>query len=76
MSTSRLTRKFERFLFNGVPEQPEPIWERDANTNVSVRHTGKSQSISDYSDHSSETKVIGYFTYNFEKEEETYVSNV
>lgn len=75
MSTSRITRKFERFLFNGIPEQPEPIWERDSHTNVSVRHTGRSQAASDYNN-SGESKLIGYYTYDFEKELESYTSLV
>lgn len=36
-------RQFERFLFRGVPEHPEPTWQRKINANVTDRHTGRSQ---------------------------------
>jgi len=72
MSTSRITRKFERFLFNGIPERPEPIWERNANTYVSVRHTGQAQTCSEQTN--DESKIIGYFTYDFKEQTEEYTS--
>lgn len=39
----RAIRQFERFLFRGVLEQPEPTWERNTYAHVGDRHTGKSQ---------------------------------
>lgn len=39
----RAFRQFERLLFRGVPEQPEPSWQRDFHSLVPIRHTGKSQ---------------------------------
>jgi len=38
---SRCNRDFEIFLFGGVPESPEATYERDLNTHVSGRLTGR-----------------------------------
>ena len=35
----RANRQFERMLFDGVSERPEPIWGRDANANAESRTT-------------------------------------
>ena len=39
----RAFRQLERKIFRGVPEQPEPTWERDPNAHVPERLTGRSQ---------------------------------
>lgn len=39
----RAFRQLERKIFRGVPEQPEPVWQRDLNAHVAERLTGKSQ---------------------------------
>jgi hypothetical protein len=39
----RAFRQLERWLFRGVPEHPEPTWQRDFNALVRDRQTGKSQ---------------------------------
>lgn len=40
----RAIRQFERFLFRGVPEQPESAWQRDdVNAHVVKRLSGRSQ---------------------------------
>lgn len=64
MNNSIMTRKFERLLFKGVPEQPEPIWERDDNMYVSMRKSGKSQCAS--IDTISKGEAIGKFKFDFE----------
>jgi hypothetical protein len=76
MRNSKIIRKFERFLFKGIPEQPEPVWERDDNANVFMRQTGKSQSSSSGSDISTDSQLIGTFTYNLEDQSELYQSNI
>lgn len=43
---NRIIRKFERLVFNGVPEKPEPNYERELNADVNDRFTGKSQILS------------------------------
>jgi len=76
MHNSRIIRKFERFLFKGISEQPEPTWERNDNTNVAMRQTGRAQSTS--VDHSEENdfKIVGEFTYDFEAQKATYISKI
>ena len=73
MSSSKINRKFERFIFNGIPEYPEPIWERDANTIVTVRYTGMSQEVAQNNFHLDASEDIGYFTYDFENETEEFI---
>jgi len=72
MSKSNNSRKFERFLFKGIHEQPEPNWQRTANSNVDQRTTGGSLgtfsgeiNLDDYSvigsvkyDHENKTEVV------------------
>ncbi len=72
MSTSRISCKFERFLFKGIPEQPEPIWERNANTNIRERQTGKSQNKSSVNNIKDKSKIIGFITYDFDKKTEEF----
>lgn len=43
VNSFRAIRQFERFLFRGVPERPESIWQRNLNANVIDRYTGRSQ---------------------------------
>ena len=39
----RISRQFEVFLFGGVPELPEQMYERDYHSKTSIRETGLSQ---------------------------------
>jgi hypothetical protein len=39
----RAFRQLERMLFLGVPERPEPFWEREGNSEMQGRFTGRSQ---------------------------------
>jgi hypothetical protein len=55
----RAFRRFERFLFKGVPEHPEPSWERNTSANVIYRHTGKSHILDRPNSHQKgEAKLI------------------
>lgn len=77
MRGSKNIRKFERFLFKGVPEQPETVWERNDNTNVFMRQTGKSQcSPAVTVNPSSEGKVLGYYSFNLEDQTESFVETL
>lgn len=76
MQNSRIIRKFERFLFKGIPEQPEPTWERDDNTYVSMRQTGKAQASSAVNKFCNDETIIGEFIYDFENQTEVYNSNI
>ena len=75
MNNSRMTRKFERLLFDGVPEQPEPIWERNDYSHVMMRQTGKSQVPFRHIVNPS-ALIVGTFTFDHIKQEEYYVSNL
>jgi hypothetical protein len=69
---SRIIRKFERFLFNGIPEQPESTWERDGNTYVSMRESGKSLSnFDEIADNAPFTK-IGEYRYDLKNGKTAY----
>ncbi|NLU92308.1 hypothetical protein [Chitinophaga sp. Ak27] len=71
MDSSSITRKFERLLFKGVPEQPESTWERNGYDNVFMRQSGKSHtpSISTTEDN---VDIVGYFIYNDENQTEIF----
>lgn len=71
MSNSKSIRKFERLLFNGIPEQPEPAYERNDYANVSMRQTGKAQA-STTADTPKNAVILGHFLYDREKETATY----
>lgn len=60
----RAIRQFERFLFQGVPEQPEPTWERNISAHVEDRYSGKSQLLEqwDYYD-TTEDQLIATIIY-------------
>ncbi len=36
-------RELERLFFRGVPERPEPVWERELNAIAPDRQSGRSQ---------------------------------
>ena len=72
MNSSKVILKFERLLFNGIPDHPEHNWERDQNSNVSIRVTGRSRSTKSPVSIDSNTQVWGYFDLDFENETETF----
>ena len=73
MNSSKIIRKFERMLFKGIPEQPEPTWERHSNTNVSMRETGRAQSAAFVKDVIKDSQILGKISYNYETGEETFI---
>ena len=74
MSSSKAIRKFERLLFKGVPEQPEHNYERDQNSIVTSRLTGKSQNMGN-GRLSNQSNIIGFVSYDFKNQTETFVPN-
>lgn len=74
MSSSRIIRRYERFLFNGVPEFPEPIWGANDNFYFSPRYTGLSQIPSTIAPEDTKSNDIGCFIYDFDYKTEEYVS--
>jgi hypothetical protein len=70
-----MTRKFERLLFEGVPEQPEAMWERNDYSHVMMRKTGKPQVLFQHVPNPT-ALIVGTFTFDHIKQEENYVSNL
>ena len=68
----RAFRQFERMLFRGVPEQPEPSWQRDSHALVPDRHTGKSQ-LPDGSSGGTKGKLIATIKYRPKSKKILYV---
>lgn len=68
----RATRQFERFLFDGVPEHPEPVWQRDLNAHATERYTGRPQHAP-ARDHDFEHgfRLVAQVVYSFEDETTT-----
>lgn len=75
MNNSRMTRKFERLLFSGVPEQPETVYERNDNSYVVMRQTGRSQNAKSESI-SKDSQIVGVFTFDHSNQTETYESKI
>lgn len=76
MRNSRNIRKFERLLFNGIPEHPESMWERNSHGHIHMRQTGHSQSEAGEDDTDGVEPPIGYFQFNFETQTEEYHSYI
>ncbi len=74
MSSSKAIRKFERLLFKGIPEHPEQYYERDQNSSVALRVTGRSQN-NNVDSSGDNRNVIGYISYDFENHTEKFVRN-
>lgn len=73
MNNSIMTRKFERLLFDGIPEQPEAVYERDDNGNVNMRMSGRALASEEYD--SKDSIAIGTYKYDLELGKITYVPN-
>lgn len=62
-------REFERFLFRGVPEHPEPMWQRETNSISGERQTGRSQLIRRRSNRITSGELIATITYDHDAHE-------
>jgi hypothetical protein len=66
----RAFRQLERKIFRGVPEQPEPISQRDINAHVAERITGRSQRGGGVPNSAIENaKLIATVIFNFDSQE-------
>ena len=72
MNSSKIILKFERLLFNGVPDHPEHNWERDENSNVSIRLTGKSRRSSKPVASTEGSEIWGYFDIDYDNGTDTF----
>ncbi len=73
MKKSKIIRRFERFMFHGVPERPEPTFQRNDNPNYTDRHTGKSNYSVKQENNKGKAILIGYIKDNFETQKETFI---
>lgn len=67
-----MIRRYERFVFHGVPERPEPVFERDDNSYVAERATGRAVH-SETESSSDDSTLIGYIRINLEKGTEEFI---
>lgn len=75
MRISRIIRKFERFHFSGITEQPESTWERDGYPYVSMRHTGMPQSSINVEEDYSDSILLGTLKNDYQAEKLEFVPN-
>jgi hypothetical protein len=73
MNNSRASRKYERLLFKGTPEQPEHNYERDQHSSVSLRVTGRAQTLT-FNESAEEVETLGVVSYNFDKQKQRFRS--
>ena len=73
----RAYRQLERLLFFGVPERPEPMWERETSHESSDRLTGRALVSSDGSSVSLEgAQTLATITYDPESGQVEYESRI
>ncbi len=73
MDKSKIIRKFEMFMFHGVPEKPESTYQRNNHANYTVRLTGEStNSMPLETDQEDGSILIGFVKDDFENEVQTF----
>lgn len=72
MDSTSIIRKFERFLFKGVPDTPETIYDRGGYSHVYMRSTGQSTMPEHSENQNSEQILIGTYVYDIENKTEAY----
>ena len=72
MDWSDAARKLEAFLFHGVPERPEPTFERDDHANFTQRSTGRSLGTAGSSPERGEWVTFGKVKVDIETETEVF----
>ena len=74
VDTFRANRQFERFIFHGVPERPEPTWERDSRGSFEGRYSGKSHVSSQDQEYDlSEDEIVATLIYDSDSQTVTVV---
>ena len=69
---SELSRRFEKLAFCGVPEHPEPTYQRNDHSIYSIRNTGESTTSVTSSEIIAHSRQIGKVVENKEKQEFCY----
>ncbi len=75
MSRNKVISKFERLLFNGVPEQPEYVFQRNSNAIAMNRKRGMPAKNTPKRPQT-DTKRTGYIEYDLEKGICNYISTL
>lgn len=73
MTRSDLIRKYERFVFRGVPEQPESTYERDSFSHMDMRKTGLSIADDLVDTPLVSASLIGTFIIDLTTESESFI---
>jgi len=73
MKILKVIRRFERFNFYGVPERPEPMFQRNNSAQYSERLSGKSVTTHSTEQKYDDSTLIGYIKDDFENQEETFI---
>ena len=73
MNRSKIIRKFERFVFQGVPERPETVYQRNDYASYTIRHTGKTNTPLVINDIITRSKLLGYTKDDPINQTETYI---
>lgn len=73
MNMSDIIRKFEKFVFDGVPETPEPSFDRDDFSHYTQRSTGQSVTPSAMEFSAANSTLIGYVQIDIATETERFV---
>jgi len=75
MDKSKILKTFERYVFQGVPERPEPTFERDEYTNHTIRLTGQSNTprVSEVDDDLHNIEIIGFIKDDFDNQVESFI---
>jgi hypothetical protein len=76
MKSLNVIRKFERFNFHGVPESPEPSYDRNYNAQYIERQTGRSLSTLNSNLDLSQFPIIGYIIDDPDTHEEIFVEKI
>ena len=72
MNRSKIIRKFEKFIFQGVPERPESTFERNDYASFTVRHTARSISTLNQDTIEANSTVLGCITEDIQSRTEIY----
>lgn len=66
----RANRQFERFIFNGIPENPQPSWQTNTNAINFSRLTGMPTTTSEiqHDENDKNFKLLGEYEFDHENQ--------
>lgn len=74
MKALKVIRRFEKFNFQGVPERPEPMFQRNNYSQFTERQTGQTINPNLENDGYEKSPIIGYIKDDFKKKEESFIA--